>query len=85
MPSEFFGQTGTVDTLNKFCVAVKGDHVLILNLPLSYYRSEGSIMPEFPVSAPLTHEEALSLAAWLVAVTGKRERFLELLHAVENT
>ena len=33
----------------------------------------------------LTHDEALTLAAWLVALTGKREAFLELLDAVEGT
>jgi len=37
------------------------------------------------VPAPLTKSEALTLAAWLVAVTGERAVFLEMLDAIEAT
>lgn len=34
---------------------------------------------------PLSHDDALNLAAWLVALTGEREKFLTLLDAIEAT
>jgi hypothetical protein len=71
---------------NKFIVGAEmgGDAIVILNLPITHRRGRGS-MPDFPVPAPLTKSEALTLAAWLVAVTGERAVFLEMLDAIEAT
>jgi len=33
----------------------------------------------------LTHDDALALAAWLVAMVGDRERFARVLAAIERT
>ena len=71
---------------NKFVVgaAAGGDRIVILNLPITARAGQGS-MPDFPVPAPLSKAEALTLAAWLVAVTGERAVFLEMLAAIEAT
>jgi len=78
-------------TLNKFAVGVAGDgSIVILNAPLQARRRdfvevEDAGMPEWPAVAPLTVSEALNLAAWLVAVTGRRAEFNALLDAIEKT
>jgi hypothetical protein len=72
------------NTLNKFLVGALADQVVILNLPLTARRGMGE-MPDYPVPAPLTPDEALSLAAWLVAITGRRADFDRLLDAIERT
>ena len=57
-----------LDTMNRFGVSVYGDGLAILNPP-----------------RVLTHDDALLLAAYLVALSRHgRERFLEVLEAVEN-
>lgn len=58
-----------LDTGNRFMVSWRDGYVV---LPM---------IPPFRLS----DDEALNLAAWLVAVTGARERFLELLNQVEAT
>ncbi len=83
------------NTLNRFAVGAGGEffgtvpgQIVILNLPLNARRSdqvEGTAMPHWPVPAPLTADEAINLAAWLVALSGKRAEFLELLEAVMRT
>lgn len=57
-----------VDTFNRFFVQARGAHVTIISLPVR----------------PMSHEEALGLAAWLVALTGQKARFREILRAVET-
>jgi hypothetical protein len=39
-------------------------------------------MPLWPQVGPLSHDEALTLAAWLVAVIGQRERFNDLIDQI---
>jgi hypothetical protein len=81
----------TLVTLNKFAVgAAANGTIVICNAPLQARRrdvlDDGSLsMPEWPAVAPLTVSEALNLAAWLVAVTGRREEFNRLLDAIERT
>lgn len=59
-----------IDTLNRFAVAVMvGD---------------GSIMIHSPPRIPISPDEARVLAAYLVALSGGEEKFLPVLHAVEN-
>jgi hypothetical protein len=59
-----------IDTANKFMVACQGDKVAIMNPPRGL----------------LSQDEALALAAWLVALSfAERSRFDEVLNAVENT
>lgn len=58
-----------IDTMNKFLVGARGDKIVI-----------GA-----PTSA-LTQDDARLLAAYLVALTADgRDKFLEVLTAVENT
>ncbi len=60
--------------------------VQILNLPLlARTIPGGGALPLWPAPAPLSQNEALNLAAWLVAVTGRRADFLRLLDEVEST
>jgi len=79
------------NTLNRFAVGVTGKGLIaILNAPLQARRRdfvevEDAGMPEWPAVAPLTAPEALNLAAWLVAVTGRRAEFNALLDAIEKT
>lgn len=59
-----------IDTTNKFMVAAQGGSVRILRMPV----------------APLTRDEALMLAAWLVAMSMKSLADFELAYeAVCNT
>ena len=77
-----------VDTINKFAVggAANGT-IVVLNAPLQARRrvmgtNAMDTMPEWPAIAPLTVSDALNLAAWLVAVTGRRDEFQQLLDAI---
>lgn len=65
------GASHLLDVMNRFVVAATGDgHVLIMH----------------PPRGPISSDDALLLAAWLVAVSLEpRERFLEVLDAVEAT
>lgn len=77
-------------TLNKFCVGSHAAQIAIANLPIAARWRADQIeiappLPEWPGVALLTSDEALNLAAWLVAVTGRRREFLELLEAIEKT
>jgi hypothetical protein len=59
-----------IDTMNKFLVSVRGDHIVVLN----------------PPRMPITNADALNLAAWLVVLVGAdREEFESVLRAVMNT
>lgn len=80
------------DTLNKFAVGVAGDgSIVILNAPLQADQArskrivEGAGLSAWPAVAPLSVSEALNLAAWLVAVTGRRFEFDGILDAIEAT
>ena len=78
------------DTLNKFVVgSAANGTIVILNPPLQARRRAagiaGDTMPEWPAVAPLTVSEALNLAAWLVAVSGRRDEFDRLLEAIQAT
>jgi hypothetical protein len=73
------------DTFNKFAVAgrIRDDQVLLLGLPVQPAPND----PQRGYCVrPLSPDEALNLAAWLVAVSCRpRAEFLELLDAVERT
>lgn len=73
------------DVINKFLVGDQGGKVMILNLPLQA-RPTAPGQFEWPHVGPLERDEALNLAAWLVAITAvDRAEFLRLLDAVEAT
>ena len=57
-----------MDTANKFMVGVRGDEIIILK----------------PITGPLTKEQALNLAAHLVALADDDGKFTELLSAVQS-
>lgn len=57
-----------IDTANRFAVGIKGEHVVTL----------------IQVPQILTVEDAMNLAAYIVAVTGCVEDFIDLLNAVEQ-
>lgn len=77
-----------VDTLNKFRVGIASDGTIaVLNPPLQARRlvpgaNLTDTMPEWPAIAPLTVAEALNLAAWIVAVTGRRFEFNSALDEI---
>lgn len=58
-----------LDTSNRFRVGVSGAHIVMLRPP------RGSI----------TKEDAINLAAWLVALADDGDKFRATLEAVENT
>lgn len=58
-----------IDTTNFYLVALGGEGVALMRPPLHF----------------MSPDNALVLAAWLVAVVGDDERFAEILHAVQNT
>lgn len=58
-----------IDTLNRHMVAVRGDHIVIMN----------------PPRIPITNEDALVFAAWIVSCVGDDELWEETLKAVQNT
>lgn len=74
-----------------------GGQIVILNLPLGVGATVTTpavdgrgnpvapALPRWPAVGPLTASEAINLAAWLVAVSGRKPEFLELLAAVEKT
>jgi hypothetical protein len=62
-----------IDTPNKFAVIAWHDRIHVMSVR------------RFMTGDGIDHEEALNLAAWLVAITGKRERFEAILNAVEAT
>jgi len=73
------------NVFNKFAVAggLRKDQVVILGLPVQ-------VAPNDPDHGfcvrPLSPDEALNLAAWLVVGAGRtRSEFLELLDAVQGT
>jgi len=83
-----------IDVANKFLVSVHSSgHIVVLNLPLQARAVSNPVdtatLKHWPAVAPLTTDEALNLAAWLVAVAqvggATREDFDRLLHAVLNT
>jgi len=59
------------DTANKFMVGMQGDKIVI--------------MLAYKLTAGISHEEALNLAAYLVALICDKKRFEEVLKAIENT
>jgi hypothetical protein len=75
-----------VALLNKFLVGVQPNgQIRILNMPLQA-RPEGleiSSLPQWPATAPLTADEALNLAAWLVEATGRRADLDRILDEIE--
>ena len=58
-----------IDTANKYGVSSRGNTIGLL----------------FPPRGEMSKDEALTLAAWLVALACDEERFKEILTAVENT
>ncbi len=62
---------GTIDTANRFFVGRGSADINITNTAM--------------LMRPLSTEDALNLAAWLVAVTGKEDRFQAILKAVLAT
>lgn len=74
-----------VATVNRFRVCAEGDKIEILNLPITSRRGGEGSMPDFPVVDALTTDEALNLAAWLVASTGYQgAAFLALVHDIRR-
>lgn len=71
---------------NKFSVGLEGEKVVILNLPLQAM-PEGHAPPggmRWPAPAPLSCDEAIGLAVWLIWVTGHRPMFDVLLDEFED-
>ena len=62
----------TIDTSNRFVVGGNALGELVLHAP----PRPGVLISE---------EDALNLAAWLVAIVGQHDRFLEVLEAIEST
>ena len=58
-----------MDTRNRFLVGAQGDKINILNPPVG----------------PITREDALLFAAWLVAIADVDDIFAHTLEAVEST
>lgn len=58
-----------IDSMNKFLVGGAGDDII-------FFR---------PLPQRLRPEDALLLAAWIVAIVGDEDEFLRVLHAVQNT
>ena len=57
------------ETMNKFLVGSQGDHTNIMNPPTS----------------PITREDALLFAAWIVAIADRDDAFARILEDVEST
>lgn len=55
-----------IETVNDHLVGVQGDKVVMVLPPI----------------APMSHEEALRLAAWIVAITDDYDRFEAILDAI---
>lgn len=61
-----------MDVFNKHGVSLKGDQIALLIPPAAF--------------VPMSKDEALTLAAWLVVLADPLgERFEEIISAVENT
>lgn len=58
-----------IDTTNHFLVGVRGDGLIVVNQPVGV----------------ISRERALNLAAWLVALADRDDKFEKLLEAVRNT
>lgn len=58
-----------IDTANKYFVAIQGDQIRILK----------------PPTAPMSKDEALTLAAWIETLGCDDERFNEIREAVRST
>jgi hypothetical protein len=58
-----------IDTTNKHLVSSQGERIVIM----------------LPPRGPIEKDDALTLAAWIVAIVGDEERFREILSAVEGT
>jgi hypothetical protein len=56
------------DTFNKFQVSAYRDSIVVMTFPYK----------------PMTKPEALTLAAWLVVMSGTKKEFDEILKAVKN-
>lgn len=59
----------SIDTTNKHLVGVLGDKVIVMK----------------PPTQPLAREDAMLLAAWLVALSDHDNEFQKYLDAVRNT
>ena len=75
------------DSSNKLLVGGSTDGTIqILNLPMKARTSPGGgALPLWPAPAPLRPDEAINLAAWLVALSGRRAAFLRLLDEIERS
>lgn len=58
-----------IDTSNKYMVGMQGNGIAIM----------------FPPRGPIHRDEALTLAAWLVALADHGGQFGKILEAVQNT
>ncbi len=58
-----------IDALNKFMVGGQAGKVVMM----------------MPPRGPMTHDEALTLAAWLVSIVGDDDRWEEILKAVQGS
>ena len=58
-----------MNTFNKFMVGGQADKIVIMSSPIG----------------PIGKDDALILAAWLVALADSDNKFADLLAAVENT
>lgn len=58
-----------VDTLNRFLVGAIADRIIIMN----------------PPHCTIPKDDALNLAAWIVAMVDDEDRFAEVLAAVKST
>ena len=45
----------------------------------------GKVVIRIPARGPMTHDQALTLAAWLVSIVGDDERWEEILKAVQGS
>lgn len=61
--------TSECDTLNKFMVGISGARITFLR----------------PVPHTISMDDALNLAAWLVALADGRDKFPAVLEAVQST
>lgn len=72
------------ETHNKFFVSIHGDKILILRLPLG--TTQRGLLAGMPAKkcAVLSHDDALLLAAWLVATLDPDGgKFLRLLASIK--
>lgn len=85
-PATVYKNPVAVDTFNKFGVGGTSDgKIVILNAPLQAMHRPGAGLPDWPAIAPLSPGEALNLAAWIVAITGRRFEFNAVLDEIQAT